>query len=185
MGKIAVIYKSIYGTTKQYAKWIAEELNASLFEASEMKAKQLLNYDVVVFGGGLYASGIIGVKLVKNNPCNALVVFTVGAANPETTDYKGILSKNFSNVLLAKIRIFHFQGGIDYGKLNPVHRAMMAMLRKSIERKPLNKRDADDPAFLATYGKKFDFTDKAAISPLVEYVRSLPESAQGEEVIRT
>ncbi len=34
MGNIAVIYKSHYGTTGQYAGWIAKALGAQLFEAS-------------------------------------------------------------------------------------------------------------------------------------------------------
>ena len=50
MKKIAVIYKSIYGTTEQYAKWIAEELNASLFVASSIKPIHLMDFDVVVDG---------------------------------------------------------------------------------------------------------------------------------------
>lgn len=50
--QIAVIYKSKYGSTKQYAEWIAKELDASLFEATNIKPSQLLDYDVVVYGGG-------------------------------------------------------------------------------------------------------------------------------------
>ena len=68
MKNIAVIYKSYYGTTKRYAEWIADELNVSLFEASDIKPAQLLDYDVVIYGGGLYAGGIIGSKLVEKNP---------------------------------------------------------------------------------------------------------------------
>ena len=173
MKKVAVIYKTIYGTTKRYAEWIAEELNASLFEASKIKAKQLTSYDVVVYGGGLYASGITGARLVANNPCNSLVVFTVGAATPENTDYTDILKKNFTKELLSKIKVFHFHGGIDYTKLNLVHKAMMALVKKSVDKKPSGEREADDPEFLATYGKRFDYTDKSKIAPLVEYVRSL------------
>ena len=173
MGKIAVIYKTIYGTTKRYAEWIAEELNASLFEVSEIKPKQLASYDVVVYGGGLYASGIIGVKLVTNNPCKSLIVFTVGAANPNNTDYTDILNKNFSKELLSKTKIFHLHGGIDYGNLSLVHKAMMALVKKSVDRKSPDEREADDPEFLATYGKKFDYTDKSTIAPLLEYVRTL------------
>jgi len=173
MSKIAVIYKSIYGTTKQYAEWIAEELGASLFTVSEIKPKQLPDYDIVIFGGGLYASGIIGVKLVTNNPCNCLVVFTVGAANPNNTDYTDILNKNFSKELLSKTKVFHFHGGIDYSKLSLIHKAMMALVKKSAEKKSPDEWEADDQEFLATYGKKFDYTDKAMIMPLLEYVRTL------------
>ena len=55
MTKIAVIYKSKYGSTKQYAEWIAQALDAPLFEASSVNPAQLAEYDVVVYGGGLYA----------------------------------------------------------------------------------------------------------------------------------
>ena len=45
--KIAVIYKSKYGTTKRYAEWIAHELDAHLFEASAIKPEVLSSYDIV------------------------------------------------------------------------------------------------------------------------------------------
>ena len=173
MSNIAVIYKSVYGTTKQYAEWIAEELNASLLNASRVKPFQLLDYDVVIYGGGLYAGGILGVKLVAKNPCKNLVVFTVGLATPEITDYTDILTKAFSIEHLSKVKVFHLHGGMDYGKLGTVHKAAMAFKKKEVEKTPLVERTSDDNALLETYGGKVDFTDKAAINLLVEYVRTL------------
>ena len=173
MSKIAVIYKSKYGTTKQYAEWIASDLDASLFEASSIKPACLMDYDVVVYGGGLYAGGIIGVKLITKNPCKALVVFTVGVADPSTTDYSDTLSMNFTEELLAKTKIFHLRGGLDYTKMNLVHKGMLTALKKSVEKKPPAERHEVDSVFLEIDGKKISFVDKSAISPLVEYVRTL------------
>jgi len=121
MDKIAVIYKSKYGATKQYAEWIAQALDAALLEAGAVKPPQLASFDVVIYGGGLYAGGIDGVKLVAKNPCKSLVVFTVGLANPKITDYAAILSKNFTGEALSKIKVFHLRGGIDYNKLGLLH----------------------------------------------------------------
>jgi flavodoxin len=56
---IAVIYKSKDGTTRRYAEWLAEDLGASLFEATTIKPNQLMDFDIVIYGGGLYAGGII------------------------------------------------------------------------------------------------------------------------------
>ena len=174
MKNIAVIYKSKYGSTKRYAEWIAEELNASLFEAASIKPSQLLTYDVVIYGGGIYAGGINGVKLVTKNPCKSLVVFTVGAADPKTTDYSEILSKNFTPELLSKAKIFHLHGGIDYKRLGFTHKIMMALVKKlRVDSKPQEQRSDDDRLFLETYGAKFDFTEKSTIEPLVDYVRTL------------
>ena len=174
LNSIAVVYKSKYGSTKQYAEWIAEELNAILFEAASMKPSQLLDFDIVIYGGGLYASGINGVKLVTKNPCKSLVVFTVGAADPNTTDYSEILSKNFSQEFLSKIKVFHLHGGIDYTRLSSVHKVMMAMVKRTrVDSKPQEHRSDEDRIFLETYGKKFDYKNKATIKPLVDYVHSL------------
>ena len=92
---IAVIYRSKYGTTKRYAEWIAEALDAQLFESHTIKATQLIDFDMVVYGGGLYAGGISGINLVTKNPCKKLVIFTVGFATPENTDYSDILKKTY------------------------------------------------------------------------------------------
>ena len=68
MVNIAVVYKSRYGTTKQYAEWIAKALDAILLEASVVKPSQLASFDIVVYGGGLYA-GRIDYKACKWKLC--------------------------------------------------------------------------------------------------------------------
>jgi flavorubredoxin len=97
---IAVVYGSKYGTTRQYAQWIAEELGAPLFDARKISHAKPTNYGIVVFGGALFASGIRSVKIIIKSPMQTLVVFTVEIANPNTTDYSTILAKNFGNYLL-------------------------------------------------------------------------------------
>jgi hypothetical protein len=47
------------------------------------------------------------------------------------------------------------------------------MVKKAAEKKPLDERSGDDHGLIETYGKKVDFTDKAAIEPLIAYVRAL------------
>jgi hypothetical protein len=170
--KIAVIYKTLYGTTKQYAQWIAEELDAQLYEASTVRPKQLIDYDIVIYGGGLYAGGVIGAKLVAKNPCKSLVLFTVGLANPDITDFTSKL-RAFNPDRLESLKVFHLRGSIDYGKLNLDHRGMMAIMKKETEKIPLEKRTIHDTLLLETYGSKCDFADKATILPLVDYVRAL------------
>ncbi len=175
MKNIAVIYKSKYGTTKRYAEWIAEELDAALIEESKVKISQLQSYDLVIFGGGLYASGILGVKLVTENPCKNLIVFTVGCAKPEITDFSNILKKNFTPELLEKIKVFHLRGGIDYKKLGLIDKGMMAMMRKMIMQKDEKEKDSEYEAFLETYGNKVDFTDKGTIEPIVKFAKEMVE----------
>ena len=168
---IAVIYKSRYGSTKKYATWIAEELNAPIFEATSITPAQLAEYDTVIYGGGIYAGGINGIKLVTKNPCKSLVVFTVGITDPQLADYSSVLSGNFTDEMKSKIKTFHFRGGVDYKNIKFIHKSLMTLVKKVTERKPEHERTAEDNAVLETHGKATDFTDKAAIAPLVDYVR--------------
>lgn len=171
--RILVAYTSKYGSTRQYAEWIAAALDADLFPAKQVAPNDLGQYEVVVYGGGLYAGGIAGAKLVAQNPCKQLVVFTVGLADPGSTDYSDIINKNFTPELLAKTKLFHLRGGIDYKRLGPVHKAMMAMMKRMVQKDPESLREADNKAFLATYNKAVDFSDKQTIDSLVAYVNGL------------
>jgi len=67
MRKIAVVYKSKHGTTKQYAQWIAEETGADLFNADQCKGSDLSDYDTIVFGGWIRAGGVQGIEFLRKN----------------------------------------------------------------------------------------------------------------------
>lgn len=177
--KILVLYKSFYGHTKQYAEWISEALHADLSPIRRMDASRLAAYDVILYGGGLYASGISGVSSLLRHfdrlRGKRLILFTCGLADPadeRNVDaiWRGI-EKNFSEEQRQAIRFFHLRGGIDYPHLGPVHRAMMAMLRKMLLKKEPEALREEDRQLLATYGGTVDFMDRASIEPILAFVK--------------
>jgi menaquinone-dependent protoporphyrinogen IX oxidase len=171
MKKVLVAFQSKYGNTRKYAEWIAEALGADLKERQDVTPDTLREYECVIYGGSLYAGGILGADLAAKNPCNNLIVFTVGLADPATTDYSRILEKDFPDGSNKPIRVFHLRGGIDYKKLNFVHKGMMAMMKKmTIGKKTGAELSSEEQVFSDTYGGKVDFTDKASIAPLVNCV---------------
>lgn len=181
-GMVAVIYKSHYGATKCYAEWISAALGAELREHSSVKAHELDSYEVVIYGGGLYASGINGIKLVTRNCCRNLVVFTVGLADPVSTDYSQILEKNIPADITGRTKVFHLRGDMDYRRLSRVHRGMMAMMKKMVEgKKPVVEMSEEDRLFLETYGKSVDFKEEKMIEPLVAYIMNRYLKQEGQE----
>lgn len=181
MNKPVVIYKTKYGATEKYAKWIAEELACDIYERNKVQRMDLEPYDTIIYGGGLYAGGVNGIDLLTKNfewLCNRnLVLFTCGLADPLDIDnadhIKSSLEKVFTAQMQEKIKVFHLRGAIDYAKLGPVQKAMMAMLHKMILKKDFNSLRDEDKQMLTTYGKAVDFTDKATILPIVKYVQAL------------
>jgi menaquinone-dependent protoporphyrinogen IX oxidase len=179
MKRTVVVFSSKYGSTKQYAQWIAQELCCDLFERKEISTNKLEHYDIIIYGGGLYAGGLNGSKLIIKSfeqiKEKTLVVFTCGLADPEdeTTIYniKNALRKVFSPEMEKKIMLFHLRGAMDYSKLSVPHKIMMEMLFKSVSRKVPESLTNEDKAFLDTYGKAVNFVDKGSLDPLLTYVK--------------
>ena len=62
-----ILYKSKYGATKKYAEWIAERTGFACIKTDEADVKKLAEYDTIILGGGVYASGIAGLSFLKKN----------------------------------------------------------------------------------------------------------------------
>lgn len=191
MGKILVVYQSKYGSAKKYAQWIAKALECGLSERKKINLKQLEEYDLVIFGGGLYAGGVSGIDLLakgfKRFPHAKWVLFTCGLADPNDPENISHIRNGLKRVLTPEmqkqITMFHFRGGIDYPRLSTVHKAMMTMLFSSLrKRDPAGLRE-EDRQMIATYGKAVDFTDRKMILPLVEWVRE-EQKKKGDSTCR-
>lgn len=180
MIKRAVIYQSSYGSTKKYAQWIAEELDADLMEAGQVKPSMLCAYDVIIYGGGLYAGGVNGISLLTKHfdsiKEKSLYLFTVGAADVtdrKNTDHiRGGLSRVLTPEMQKAIQIFHLRGGMDCPNMRFIHRLMMWLMVKSLRKKPESALENSDREMIASYGHKVDFTDRSTIAPLIEAVRA-------------
>ena len=164
MGAI-IIYGSYYGTAKIYAEALAEQMKCKVLSYDKAKAPD--EYETIVYVGGLYAGGVMGMaktaKKISADKCKRFVVITVGLADPDD-------EKNVQNIRKAALRqipkfladrteFYHLRGGIDYGKLSFKHRLMMKMLYEQAKKQPLDERDADTRAMIETYGQKVSFVN--------------------------
>ena len=175
--KSVVIYKSKSGFVKKYAQWIADRLSCDLYEASSITADELKNYDTIIFGGGLYAVGINGIKIIKQNleqlKHKNLVVFASGASPGRKENIDEVINGNFTKEQLNYIKFFYMRGGFDYSKLKISDRFLMILLKLKLKIK--KNHTPDERGMLAAYEHPADFTREQNIEELVEYVKSLEE----------
>jgi menaquinone-dependent protoporphyrinogen IX oxidase len=173
--KVVVIYKSKYGSTKRYAQWIADEVKADLFDGSKIGVKDLLKYDTIVFGGSLHAVGIRGLKLISDNleglRDKKLVIYATGASPVREKTTQFVFESNFSEEVRGRINFFYLRGAFDYKRLNLIDKTLMNMLKFKIKRKKPEELDADSKGLLASYNHPVDWTNKKAITPLVECIK--------------
>ena len=95
-----VIYDSHYGHTEKYARWIANELQISLYRLDEIGALDLTTYDTIVFGGPVF-HGRVKIANIVNTLIPALydkhiLLFTVGLHPIDATYFKHICVDNFN-----------------------------------------------------------------------------------------
>jgi len=131
--KTVVIYKPKSGFTKEYAKWIAQELAADIFEASKINSEILIDYDNIIYGGGLYAVGINGVEFIMQNldklKDKKAVVFATGASTFKEEVVSEVSKKNFTLEQQEQIRFFYLRGGFNFSKLKPIDKVLMTLMK--------------------------------------------------------
>ena len=170
--KTIVVYRSKTGYTKRYAEWIAQELNCDIKENASLN--DIKDYDIIICGGGLYAGGHNGGKLILKNydklKDKKLVMFAVGACPGEDKDIIPLWERLLKD---KKDDIYHFylRGGFDYSRLNAADKLLMNMLKKRLE--SLENPIEDDKGMLAAYDVPFDSVKRENIMKLVECVRKL------------
>ena len=141
MSKTIVVYKTKYGSTKSYAQWIAEDLGCNFVDAKDIKIDELLQYDTIIYGGGLYAEIINGVSLITKNieklKDKKIIVYTTGITPLDVRAYYDgeVLEKNFKNGVPENVKIFNFLGKMKMEELTLVHRAALKSLKKIMSAK--------------------------------------------------
>ena len=172
--KIAVIYKSKYGTTKRYAGWIALKLQADLYEVSDIRNKDLNEYDTIIYGGPLYLGKIKGINFIKRNyekiKNKNIVIFIVGMISFNEEYIKAMLEKNYSEEMIKSTKSFYFRGDLNYNELNTIDRVLMKGLKKSILSKDKDKLNEDDKMILKSFTEPMAFCDKKSIDDLIKSI---------------
>lgn len=179
--KAIVIYKTKTGFTKQYAEWIAKELACEAVSADKISQLKLQNYRTIIYGGGVTAGQIGGLKKFKKriagNPGQKLIVFATGAAPAEALKVKDVVKEaNFTTEEIEKIPYFYFQSGINYEAMKLGSKLMMKMFVAMLGKK--KDKTPEEEGMAKTIAKSIDYSDIKFIQPIVSYVKSMESHLQ-------
>ena len=152
--KTLVLYKSKYGSTEMYAKWIAEALGADISTMDYFKAGNLGGYSVVLIGSPTYMGKILAADfLIKNWTLledKQVYLFTVGMI-PWETQESNLSYQMIPQNIRDKIQFIKVPGRMDINRLN-VFEKMITSLRKA---------------------ESADLIDQKYIQPVIDYVKGL------------
>ena len=165
-----ILYKSKYGATRQYADWLADATGFRLVEAGAVKSEDFASCDAVIFGGGIYASGIAGLPILKKNmdllAGKKVLAFCVGASPFDKTAFQGIVQQNMKDEL-SSIPLFYCRGAWAPDKMSFKDRALCKMLRKMVAKKEPAACEPWMAALLQAGDSQCDWTDKRYLEPIL------------------
>ncbi len=171
MAKTVVIYKSKYGSTQKYARWLSDALKADLFTAKDFDQKKLSEYDTVIFGGGLYASSINGISLITKNIKNLkgkkIIVFAVGSGANDEQVRETVIKRNFDSYR-NEINFYIYRGGFNFKKLNLSDKLMMLGFKQFIKKQKENQTIQE---LLDAYERPADWSRREYINPLLKSLK--------------
>lgn len=168
-----ITYKSKTGFTKWYAEFIAKEVDGNLMDIKEVTTEIMSGYDVIVYGGGLYAGMINGYKHAKHmfekSSAKRLILFaTGGTPNEATKEIDEVWKNNLLGEELQSIPHFYMQGGICYERMSFPNRAIMKMMSKVLAKK--KNKDSAEEGFAQAIKSSYDITSREYAEPLIKYL---------------
>ena len=171
--KILVTYKSKTEFTKRYAEIITQEVNGMLMDFKEVTVEKMSEFDVVVYGGGLYAGMINGYKKAKEmfekSSAKKFILFaTGGTPNEATKEIDEVWKNNLSAEELESIPHFYMQGGICYEKMSFPDKTIMKMMSKVLSKK--KNKDSAEEGFAQAIKNSYDISSKEYAEPLIKYL---------------
>lgn len=174
--KILVIYKSKTGFAKRYAEIIGREVNGDVLEFGEVTFAKMSEYDVVVYGAGLYAGVLNGLKKAKEmfakSSAGSFVIFATGATPNEVKDkIDEVWRMNLSEEELKDIPHFYMQGGLCYEKMAFFSKILMKMMASSLEKQnsASNGGKVQEPSIRSSY----DISSDEYTKEIVDFLMNL------------
>lgn len=177
MSKIAIIYYSKHGSTEAYARRIAELTGGDLFDAHSCKYKDVADYDVIVYGGGIYSGGIKGIEMLKKGwrkgfRNKKIIVFAVGITIDYEENRKQCEEINFVKKLKG-LPCFFLPGAYDPSSITGVDKKIMGFTLKLIGDGKATGQTAESAQLIDRMKNGCDMVDMDMVEPLVRAIKKL------------
>lgn len=176
MDRTVVIYKGKYGSTEQYARWIAEALSCDMVEADRFAARDFAKYDNIIFGGALQAGGIKGFDLIRKNRRRLaekkVVVFVVGLNVDNKESRMQVREINFDKSALKGLTAYYCMGAFDPSAVKGVDRGIINLTLKMMGQKPESQWTDQERRLYHDMTEGANYVDRKYIEPVLAEFQS-------------
>ena len=136
--KILILYRTKYGSTEQYARWIAEEIRADLVKIEDFDTARFDLYSTIIIGSPTYMGKIQTKDFLEKNwdalKTKPVFLFNTGLFPKESPESK----KSFEMIpahIRDRIEYIKLPGQIDRKKLKFTEKMIARIVKTDISDK--------------------------------------------------
>ncbi|MBB6479746.1 flavodoxin domain-containing protein [Spirochaeta isovalerica] len=159
-----IIYKSNYGSTEQYARWIGETTGFKAINVKDVKKSDITDSDAVVFGCPNIAGKPLLAKWIEKRKDllsgKKLALFTTSGADAKDPVLQKGFEAGFSPELRKELKYFPQNGRMIFSELSGMHKFLMRLGQKMVK----------DPAEKEEMVRDKDNMDRSGLKDLLEYL---------------
>lgn len=185
---ILIVYKSKYGATKDYVKWLekalaSRQITCDIYQVDKTPIQDFCGYGAVVFAGGIYGGELSIAKALKDfarhltewqksapasNKPNKLATpklhcILIGLSSSQVP-HQSTIDKNFTTSEQEGIEFHFLQGRLDFGKLDSADRERMNAYREMLRARA--SRTSEQEALLEN--DAVDFASKDSLKTVID-----------------
>ncbi|MEZ4993353.1 MAG: flavodoxin domain-containing protein [Saprospiraceae bacterium] len=161
--KAAILFTGWYGSTKQYADWIAEATGYPVYNLDEVQP-DLDNFDLIILGSSIVIGKLTIRKWVKLHwpelRNKELILFTVSGTAPGHPDLHKYLEASLPVDMIDQMDYIPLRGRLIIKELKWYTRLLLR----------LGARQEKDPEAKKRMLEGFDFVKRENIEPILELV---------------
>lgn len=178
MKKGIILYKSKYGATKQYAQWLHEKTGFDIKDSTVAKNLSYQTYDIIIYCGGIYASGIAGLSYVRKHreafKHKKLIILCVGASPYNEKALEACKQHNLKTDL-KDVSMFYARGAWNEENMTWRDRTLCKLLYKAIAKKDPSTYEPWMEALMNASGQNMDWTDQKYLKPILDEIHHMNE----------
>jgi menaquinone-dependent protoporphyrinogen IX oxidase len=165
--KVLIAYQSKYGSTKQYAEWIHQEMKGDLVNIENGDKTDLESYHIIILGGSVRVGKIVIAPFIMDHwsvmKGKNVILFTTSGTPPQHPKIKSIYEKSLPEEIRKDIKYFPLHGRVSMENLTLLDKKLMA----------IGKMMEQDETLKKNMGKDFDGVQRKNLLPLSEYVKQV------------
>ncbi|MCO6477176.1 MAG: hypothetical protein J5I94_11175 [Phaeodactylibacter sp.] len=160
-----ILYRSQYGSTEQYARWLAKDMKLPLMKLEQAREQDIQSYGLIIIGSNIKVGHIQAAEWIKEHwgwlKEKRLLLFTCSGSYADAEEQKKMLENSLPAEIKDAFQYFPLPGRLNKDELSFWDRVIVFLGSKTVP----------DPAARERMKHGFDYVDQEQLAQLREVVK--------------